>query len=246
MPQIIYDYYIWGLKSLSFSSNGLLALNNLFMFILGGVLAIAVCLIAEHMIDHDKLSVKEIYKNTSVPALVSGLFIMLSYMKFGFSGGTLFPLLLLPFFIFHYVTDVKTEFLYDIATIGITFIGIVMRLYYSWNGSFQILYSGLTAMIISIMITIIPTFLDKLGPGDAMLYAGVSIVVGKFYVIPLFFIASVFAAIYIMGKLAYLSSQKKRILPASQLQHVPFAPFLCLAAAVIWIGAPYSVLPFGG
>lgn len=245
--QIIHDYYIWGLKSLSFSLAGLFALDNLFVFILGVVLTFAICSVSEHILDYGftQLRIKPFFKKRhSVPAIISGLFLMFSYIKFGFSGGTLFSLLLIPFFIFHYVTDVKTELLYDIATVGITFIGIAMRLYYSWSGSFQILYSGLIAMIISILLTVVPTFLDKLAPGDTLLYMGVSVLVGKFYVIPLFFLASLFAAVYIMGKLAYLSAQKKRRLSVSQ--YVPFAPFLCLAAAVIWIGAPSTVLPFSG
>ena len=173
-----------------------------------------------------------------VAELTSGLFLALAYLSYGCAPETLVAIALLPFFIFHYITDIETEFLYDGITAGIGIVAIIYRLYLAMSLSqYVYILSSFIALLIVIVLTLPLAYSGKFGTGDVLLYGALAILVGKTLVFPLLFLSSVLAVAYIIVISIYRYFQtnlKGNIIPYK----IPFGPFLCAAAGILFLCSP--------
>ena len=169
--------------------------------------------------------------------LASGIFLAASYLTFGFSFGCLISIFLTPFFDFHYITDIKNMILYDEITAGIAVAAICYRLHISMIASdYTLLYSGFIAGLMAILISYPLSIMGWFGSGDTLLYGALAILLGKYLVIPIFFIAACVGLVSIAFNwvTGFILKGDKKI-----PQIIPYGPALCMAASLIWLFSPY-------
>ena len=169
--------------------------------------------------------------------LFSGIFMVASYMTFGMSFNMLISTLLVPFFVFHYITDIRKMFLYDGVTAGIALVALAYRLHVSMvTANYHLLVSAFIACLIAILLTVPLSIKGWFGSGDVLLLGALSILLGKYLVFPIFFIASCIGlfSILVNTVTGYFCKEEKEL-----EQVIPFGPSLCIAASIIWLMSPY-------
>ena len=164
-----------------------------------------------------KIPKRHIYTET-----ISAIIAILIVHKFGISVETLFGLVLLPFIIFHSLTDIEEQYIYDAWAYAMGIAGITLRIMGGIPGLLDGIYGALLGF--SVIYIICKISRGGMGFGDALLMIGFGSFFGLKLTIAILYIGFTIGAVVSLVLIALKKVTRKSPLP--------LAPFLSVASII--------------
>ncbi len=167
--------------------------------------------------------------------VVLGVFAAFFFLRFGFSYELLFASLMLPFLLFHALTDIECGYIYDSWAIAMAVTAAVLRL----TGGLSAVIDGAlgAALGFGFIMIIILVSRGGMGFGDAMLMMGVGSFLGWKMTVAALYFGFISGGIVVIPLLILKKVSRK--------DSVPLGPFLALGAAAAMAGGAYALGKFG-
>lgn len=153
--------------------------------------------------------------------------------------------LLIPFFMIHIITDIKTMDLCDGVTVCIFLTALAIRVYGSTVGNGYQMTDGLLGAIIASGIFLVFAMFGAMGFGDVILMLGLGMITGTKGIVFNIYIACIMCVCWYVYSLAYrcitalrsnpeIKTRSELITTVKVGREVAYGPWLCLGA-YLWI-----------
>ncbi len=167
--------------------------------------------------------------------VVLGVFAAFFFLRFGFSYELLFASLMLPFLLFHALTDIECGYIYDSWAIAMAVTAAVLRL----TGGLSAVIDGALGAALGFGFIIIIILISRggMGFGDAMLMMGIGAFLGWKMTVAALYFGFISGGVVVIPLLIMKKVSRK--------DSVPLGPFLAFGAAVSMAAGAYALEKFG-
>ena len=164
-----------------------------------------------------------------------GAFAAFFFLRFGLSYELLFASLMLPFLLFHALTDIECGYIYDSWAIAMAVTAAVLRL----TGGLSAVIDGALGAALGFGFIMIIILISRggMGFGDAMLMMGVGSFLGWKMTVAALYFGFISGGIVVIPLLILKKVSRK--------DSVPLGPFLAFGAAAAMAGGAYALGKFG-
>lgn len=176
-----------------------------------------------------KIPVRHLWSEV-ISSFAAGLIVY----KLGLTWASLFSLVMLPYFLFHSLTDIEEQYIYDVWTYAMAITGLLLRI----PGGAPALIDGALGAAAGFLVIFLICKLSRggMGFGDALIMLGA----GAFFGLKLSFVV-LYGAFLTGGVLSVILLALKKVTRKTPL---PLAPFFAVSALATALFGNEMTAPF--